>query len=649
MIAAWIIATAGIANPEGELRLSSLFTDHMVLQRSQTICVKGYARPSAKVQVQFAEEIGSTVADSLGNWSIKFKPRPAGGPFTLLAKSGKEAVSASDILVGEVWVCSGQSNMEWPVAKCAEADEIRKNISPKIRLFKVKQVSSEFEKPEVQGEWNVGDPKGINRWTGVGTSFAIDLHSKLQVPIGIIQATWGGTRIESWMSTRALNRVAVLQPLIQDYRLRQTNFADKLAKWQAEANAWDALNEKQDTGNEGYDKGWAKLGFDDSSWNRSSLPGSWESEEGREVDGAIWYRKQFQIPQEWTGKGLRIRLGFVGTDDQTYVNGLKVGSTLNKDSLRAYYIGPGVLKEGINQIAIRVWNRSGEGGVLGPTLDIAPAEATSPMSLAGEWKSKVEKLIEVSDREYEARPIRPLGPGDRNALAGAYNGMISPIQFLPIKGVLWYQGEANVDRPDQYAPAFNALIDSWRKEWLRPSLPFLYVQLPGFNVKDIPTKNSLTWARLRQSQDAGLDRSYTGMVVTTDLSDPNTIHPTKKLEVGRRLANLALNRAYEKSTNSFFPLASSFKVIGPTVRVIFQNTYGDLLLEPTQNQAGFELLDSTGKWQPALAMVEGRGINVSSKLVDSPKGVRYNYSDNPIGKLRGGTGLPAAPFIWVAK
>lgn len=642
MIALGLLVLAG--TQDFEFRVFPIVGDHAVLQRLQPVVFRGWARPGATVNAQIGSQKVTVESSPEGMWAAKFSPVPAGGPYTFSATSGEKTVTIRDLLVGEVWVAAGQSNMEWPVAKSLESDEMRKLISPQIRLFRVKQVSSDSAQNEVRGDWSIGTTKNANRWSGIATSFAIDLQKRLGVPVGIIQSTWGGTRIEAWMSTRALNRIPILEPLIREYRNGLNGFEDRLETWKSEAAQWDAQNEKQDTGNEGFGLGYSKANFDDSGWNDVSLPGAWELEEGREIDGGIWYRKSFELPTEWEGKALRLRLGFVGTDDQTYVNGLKVGATMTKDRLRSYFVGPGVLRAGKNVISVRVWNRSGEGGILGPTLDIGPTDKETTLSLVGQWKFKVEKLIEVSDKEFEARPVRPMGPGDRNALAGPYNGMISPLQWLPIRGVLWYQGESNTDRPDQYGTTFKAMIESWRKDWLQPQLPFLYVQLPSFQVKDPSLKNRQTWARIRLGQDQGLDQSFTGMVVTTDLSDPTTIHSPKKREVGSRLFRLALTKVYGKPVQSNFPSASSFKVVAGEVRIAFQNTYGAL----SCSGAGFELLGGDKKWYPAKGRVEGTNVKVASPVVISPIGVRYNFDDVPGGDLRNSAGLPAGAFLWLA-
>jgi sialate O-acetylesterase len=643
MIAVGLIALA--SRPEVQFRVSPIVGDHAVLQRLQPIYFQGYAPPGAKVIAQLGNQKVETDTSPDGSWSAKFQPLPAGGPYTFTATSAGKSISIKDLLVGELWLAAGQSNMEWPVAKSLESDEMRKLISPQIRLFRVKQVSSDTPQDEVKGDWSVGTPKNCNRWSGIATSFAVDMQKRLGVPVGIIQSTWGGTRIEAWMSTRSLNRIPVLEPLIREYRSGLEGFEERLENWKAEVSHWDAQNEKKDPGNEGFSRGYAKADFDDRNWNDVSLPGAWELEEGREIDGGIWYRKSFELPTEWQNKALRLRLGFVGTDDQTYVNGLKVGATSNKDRLRSYFVGPGVLRQGKNEIAVRVWNRAGEGGILGPTLDIGPIDQDTTLSLVGQWKFKVETLIEVSDKEFEARPVRPMGPGDRNALAGPYNGMISPLQKLPIRGVLWYQGESNTDRPDLYGVTFKAMIESWRKDWQQPKLPFLYVQLPSFQVKDPALKGRNTWARIRLGQDKGLDLNDTGMVVTTDLSDPTTIHSPKKREVGARLFRLALTKVYGKPVQSNFPSASSFKNVNGEIRIAFQNTYGSL----SSTGKGFELLGGDGKWYPAQSRTEGTNIKVFSPAVSSPKGVRYNFDDVPSGDLRNAAGLPAGAFLWQEK
>ncbi|HLO97697.1 MAG TPA: sialate O-acetylesterase, partial [Fimbriimonas sp.] len=503
----------------------------------------------------------------------------------------------------------------------------------------VTRLSSEAPLREIRGSWVVGSPQSIENWTGIGTAFAIELRKKLNIPVGIIQSTWGGTRIEAWMSQRALQSNELLKPQFDQYLSNLQGFDQRLERWQNEANVWDAANEKRDPGNAGFDKGWHKRDYDDSDWNEVSLPVPWEQEELREVDGASWYRFRFDMPYEWLEKPLRLELGFVGTDDLVYINGLKLGGTQGKYKQRSYFIGNGLLREDKNVIAIRVWNRSGEGGILGPNLRLGTTSGGSYMDLSTTWKTKNELVIEPPTDLSKRRPERPMGPGDRNAPAGPFSGMIAPLIPFGIKGILWYQGEGNIGQSELYESAFPSLIKDWRQRWNRPDLPFYFVQLPGYKRANEPDK--ALWAEMRQAQLRGLDQPYTAMVVSIDQTDPDTIHPIRKYEIGRRLANLALAQTYQRNVYAFAPYASSVRVYGNKARVNFQNLYGSLK-SPTSELKGFEVLGDEG-WVPATAELSGTGVWVNSPGF-SPKAVRYAWSDSPEAELFNAAGNPISPF-----
>ena len=533
--------------------------------------------------------------------------------------------------------------MEWPVSRSKEVDKMKAEVDPSIRLFRVVKQSVEAPLREIRGTWAVGTKQTIGNWSGIGLAFAIEIRKAAKIPIGLIQATWGGTRIEAWMSEKSLESDKRLKPLLDEYISNLAGFQGRLDKWQAEANAWDTLNEKKDPGNNGFDKGWHRPEFKDADWQDLPLPEPWEQDEFRDVDGASWYRYHFQLPAEWKGKGLRLELGFIGNDDQTYVNGLKVGGSLGKDKPRSYYVGPGVIRDGENVIAVRVWNRSGEGGILGPNLKLGTVNGGAYIDLATTWKSKNELVIDPPEDIAKKRPLRPMGPGDRNAPAGAFSGMIAPLIPFGIKGILWYQGEGNIGQAEAYKTAFPTLIKDWRERWKNPELPFFFVQLPGFARAGNPKKSE--WAEMRDAQLSGLNLPYVGMVVSIDQQDPDTIHPIKKYEIGKRLADLASAQLYQSGKFSFSPIVSTSKLNGSTARVVFQNAVRGLKTSDGKAVRGFEILDSGGGWHEAQVVIQSPAVIVSAPGIGVVKGVRYCWSDNPSGNLVNSVGLPATPFM----
>lgn len=622
------------------LRPAPIFSDHMVLPRNIPVPIFGTGVPGKTVEVQFGVFRSQTMVKPEGTWKLTLPARPAGGPFKMKIRSAGQVFTYNDVLVGDIWLASGQSNMEWPVSRCKERDELRQEVNSSIRLFRVTRSSVEAPATEARGTWFVGGSSAISNWSGIGTAFAIELNKRLKVPVGIVQATWGGTKIEAWTSLRALESDPKLQPLIDEYFAQLRGFSDKLADWQEKANAWDKANEKKDPGNAGFDLGWFKREFDDSSWQQVALPAPWEQEEQRELDGAVWYRYTFDLPEGWNGKSLRLELGLIGTDDQTYFNGLKVGATIGKDKVRKYLIGAGILRPTKNVIAVRVWNRSGEGGLLGPVLKIGPLDGSPYLDLANTWQTRNELAIEPPMEETQRRPVRPMGPGDRNSPAGAFNGMIQPLIPFGIKGVLWYQGEANVGSHDLYRSLFPALVSDWRSRWKRPDLPFFFVQLPGYGRTANPEKRE--WAELRSAQESALKLQNTEMVVTTDVSDHETIHPIQKREIGIRLANVALARVYGIANSAFTPYASNAKFTPTGVSIQFQNLYGGLRAFGDRN--GFEILID-GQWKDAEPQLEYSYMVFRSEKPIT--GVRYNWSDAPMGTITNKVGLPLAPFQFI--
>ncbi len=610
----------------------------MVLPRNIPVPIFGLGVPGSTVEVEFGVFRAQTLVKPEGTWRLKMPPAAAGGPFVLKMRSGTQQVVIRDVMVGDVWLASGQSNMEWPVSRCREAAEIRRDISSMVRCFRVVQTSSSAPEKEIRGNWTVGGKEAVNKWSAIATSFALEVQKTVKVPIGIIQASWGGTKIEAWMSQSSLEANPKLRPIVDDYISSLGGYKDRLAEWQEKVNQWDTANEKKDPGNEGFGKGWSRPEFEDASWSEVALPTPWEQIEGREVDGAVWYRHHFSLPPEWKGKGIRLELGFVGTDDSTYVNGLKVGATMGRFKPRAYFIGPGVLREGENVVAIRVWNRSGEGGLLGPDIKLTSVDGGTSLDLNTTWKTRNELVIEPPVAEGERRPVRPMGPGDRNAPSGAFHGMIAPLIPYGIKGVLWYQGEANVGTATLYREQFPAMVSDWRARWKEPLLPFFYVQLPGFGKTAEPSKAE--WAELREAQESALKLKMTGMAPSIDLGDAETIHPLRKREVGRRLAGFALSRVYKRGTPSFCPTVISAKREAGRVRIVFQDVYGSLKTRDGATISGLELLGADGTWVFAKGEILRNQLFVSGEA----RGVRYLWADNPVGNLVNAFGLPVAPF-----
>lgn len=547
-------------------------------------------------------------------------------------------------MVGEVWLCAGQSNMEWPVINSAQPTILASTADPAIRLFQVQRLSTPSPKRSAAGFWTIASPDRVRNWSAVAYSFALEMRKKLKVPIGIVQATWGGTKCESWLSPEAFNANPVLKPIFDRYLSEADGYSVRMEVYRAQMARWKKENFKADPGNKGFEMGYAEPAFSTEKWQSASIPGAWEQIEGREVDGAVWFRTEFTLPEDWRHQYLWLDVGQISDFDTTYINNIKVGGLDKREAKRRYLVQSTVFKPGKNTLAVRVWNQSGEGGIFGPTLRLRRLDRKGELTLDGTWKTKNELVIDAPKSELETKPVRPMGPGDPDAPGGPFNAMIAPLIPYAIKGVLWYQGEANLGQAEMYRELFPTLIKDWRGHWGQLGLPFYFVQLPAFGVPGREAGETSQWAEFREAQDSVLSIPNTGMVVTLDLGEPNSFHPTRKREVGERLAWLALDRTYAVSSPGICPLARAHEYIGSSIRVRFIHVQGGFKTADGGAIRGFEISGADGKWYPAEAKAEGVYVSLSSKNVVNPISARYGWADYPDANLVNSSGLPAAPF-----
>lgn len=628
---------AAFASPaHAEIGLPLLFSDGAVLQRDQPLPVWGWSTPGAEIDVALDDRSAETTAARDGTWRVELPAHAAGGPYTLrVRENGGDAVTVRDVLVGDVWLASGQSNMEWPVQQTLNAQaEIARANDPRIRHFKVPRSWSETPQTRLAGgQWQAASPQSVGGFSAVAYFFARDLRARdPDVPIGIINSTWGGSAIETWMDAGMLG----LDQAALAEKLRRQNADD--ARIEARTRALIANWPKTDPG-----QAWAAVDLDDSGWSDIEVPAIWEALGYAGMDGVAWYRTTFELDASEAANGVTLGLGQIDDTDQAFVNGAPIGGMENGWSTpRAYQVPPSALRAGRNTIAVRVVDSGGGGGIAGKPDELyLETTGGARRPLAGPWKFRTADVT-VSMRDEKNRIGTLL-----------YNRMIRPLQPYGLRGALWYQGETNATTEGafRYRDQFAAMIRGWRAAWQAPHLPFLWVQLANFvSGGDDPTASDAAirspWAMLRESQSATLKLPHTAQAVTIDVGDAHDIHPRNKQEVGRRLALAARHVAYGESLVYSGPVYRALEFDGANASIAFE-TQGSALAVRGGGKVvhGFEVAGEDRRFHPARAEIVGDRVVVTSDAVAQPKAVRYAWRDNPEdADLVNREGLPASPF-----
>jgi sialate O-acetylesterase len=618
----------------GSISLPKIFGSNMVLQRNKLIPVWGWADPNEKVSVRFNKQIKTIVADKNGKWIVKLDMEKAGGPFELIIK-GKNTIKFSNVLVGEVWVCSGQSNMEMPIAGWGKIDNYEKEIAeadyPEIRHIKIPNKVSSLPKDDISsGEWKICGPQTAGDFTAAGYFFARELYKEMKVPVGLINTTWGGTMIETWTSRKAFEQSDEFRSMIASM---PSLSIDSLAKARKEAMLRKVEIMQGVLVSKDVAMTWNDPGIDESKWKQMTLPGLWEQKGLEGLDGVVWFRKSVSISAANAGKAATLELSMIDDNDMTYVNGVKVGSTNSYNTKRKYSIPAGVLKEGKNTIAVRVDDTGGGGGIYGDTGDMKLTIDNKTESLAGNWSFRVESIEQTSS----------VGPNDYPTLL--FNAMINPLIPYGMRGVIWYQGEANDGRAYQYRKAFPLMITDWRRQW-GSNFPFYFVQLASFNASGGNSVKGSEWAELREAQTLTLSLPNTGMAVTTDIGNATDIHPKNKQDVGKRLAAIALHNVYGKNIVMGGPVYQSMQVSGNRITLSFKNIGGGLVTKGNDGKlSGFEIAGDNKIFFPAKAIIMDKKVVASSDSVLHPVAVRFGWADNAgSNNLFNQEGFPAVPF-----
>ena len=627
-----------------QVRLPRLISDGMVLQRDARVNIWGSAEQNEEISIQFIDSIYRINADNNGNWKLILSRLRAGGPYTMTI-TASNIITIRDIMVGDVWVCSGQSNMELPVKRVSPIyeKEIANSENTNIRQFAVPQHYN-FQRPQddvESGSWKAANPQSVLEFSAAGYFFAKELCDREKVPIGLINTSLGGSPAESWISEEALKAFPEYFKEAQLFKdstlIRQIENQDK-----TRIQAWYTVLRQKDEGYKDPHNVWYDPSITTSGWGTMKVPGYWSGTDLGPVNGVVWFRRDITIPPSIVGKPAKLILGRIVDADSVFFNGEFVGTTSYQYPPRRYDIPTNVLRVGTNTVVVRVISNSGKGGfVLDKQYAITTADTA--IDLRGDWKFRLGATMEPLASQTFVR-WKPLG---------LYNAMIAPLLNYRIKGIIWYQGEANAGRPIEYRTLFPALIRDWRKNWKQGDFPFLFVQLPNFmEAKKEPSESN--WALLREAQLNALDLPSTGIAVTIDIGEWNDIHPLDKKDVGKRLALAAKKVAYgDDSVVSSGPLYQSMKVDANKILLTFTNIGSGLVAKGGEELKCFAIAGPDKKFVWAQAKIEDNTVVVWGDSISNPVGVRYAWADNPAGaNLYNQEGLPASPFRtddWTSK
>ncbi|MEZ0485192.1 sialate O-acetylesterase [Fibrella aquatica] len=623
---------------QAQLRLPKLISDGMILQRDTKLTVWGWAKPGEKITVQFKNKKYTTATKPDGRWQVEMPPMPSGGPFTMDI-AGTTKLQVKDILIGDVWFCSGQSNMvhQLNIHDVTYANEIKTANYPQIRQFWVPTLTN-LQGPQrdiPNGQWKAAVGEDVRPFSAVAYFFAKKIHEKYKIPVGIINASVGGTPIEAWLSEEGLVDLSALKATAE--KNKDTTYINQLSRRAVPTTPRPAA--PVDLGSSGSTK-WFDVAYEPKGWRPINVPGYWEDQGVKDLNGVVWYRREMNVPAAMTGKPATVFLGRITDADELYINGKLVGRTTYQYPQRRYPVPADVLKAGKNTFVVRVTNTAGKGGFV-PDKPYCLFSGADTLDLKGTWQYKV------------GTAYRPFGGGGgsgggginaQNQPTALYNAMVAHAINYAIKGFYWYQGETNAGRPQEYAKLQSALIQDWRQKWNQGSLPFLFVQLPGYmDYTYMPGESK--WAEFREAQLSTLSVANTGMAVAIDLGEWNDIHPDNKKDVGERVALSALKVAYGENVVHAGPYYQSSTVDGNKMVISFTNVGGGLQTNDGEDPGDFAIAGSDKKFVWAKTKIEGDKVIVWSDEVPAPMYVRYAWADNPVhANLYNKEKLPASPF-----
>lgn len=626
-----------------KVKLPAVFSDNMVLQQKNKAAIWGQAEPGRSVTLAttWSTEKYTANADQKGKWKIIMSTPAYGGPYTITISDGEE-LTLNNVLIGEVWLCSGQSNMEMPLAGWGKIKDYEKEIGeakyPHIRLLQVEHQTSNQPQADAKvagGGWHECSPESIADFSSTAYFFARELYRKNGIPVGLIHTSWGGTIAEAWTSGSTLKSMPYFTAAVN--KIARTDQDKMTRNYQRDLESWQKTVLAKDAGLVGGKPLWTATTYSDTDWKTMKLPALWEETALPAFDGVVWFRKKVTIPASWAGKELKLNLGTIDDDDITYFDGVKIGETKGYGETRSYTVPAANVKAGDFVISVRVSDLTGAGGIYGESKALSLESAEGEIiALEGDWKYK-------PGLNFKDISPAPASSQDPNRPTVLYNAMIHPFIQFAIKGAIWYQGESNADRAHQYRTLFPAMITDWRKKWNAGEFPFYFVQLANF-MKTSELPEASNWAELRDAQLKTLALPNTGMAVTIDIGEGTDIHPKNKQEVGRRLALIALAKTYAENTAFSGPVVISQQISGNIVTLNFKYADGGLKTRSGSNVAGFALAGADQKFYWAQGVIKDKQVILTSADVPNPVAVRYAWADNPVSNLVNEEGLPASPF-----
>ncbi|MBI1342226.1 MAG: sialate O-acetylesterase [Terrimonas sp.] len=622
------------ASVNAQLTLPCMVRDSMILQRDAKVNIWGWTTAHKEVTIKFNGKTYKTNADAKGKWILPLAPVKAGGPYTMQITSGN-TIWLKDIYMGDVWFCSGQSNMvhQMNIHDVTYEKDIREANFPLIRQFLIPTLANLNEPQDdlPTGSWEPAIGEKVRPFSAVAFFFAKKLYEKYHIPIGIINASVGGTPIEAWTSEDGLNDFSAIRQIIE--KNKDTGYVNSMNR-RAQASG----SRQQLPKDKGMTEKWYDPEYTLKGWRSINIPGYWEDQGLKDLNGIVWYRRDFDIPASMAGKPARIFLGRIVDADESYINGTLVGHTTYQYPQRRYKIPGDILKAGRNTFAIKVTNFFGKGGFV-PDKPYYLYADHQILDLKGYWEYKVGGVFEPPSPGSAV-----FGINAQNQPAALYNAMVAPVINYTIKGFCWYQGESNAGKPKNYAALQQALILDWRNKWQQGTLPFLYVQLPGYmDYQYLPAESN--WAEMREAQLQSLSVPNTAMAVTIDIGEWNDIHPDDKKDVGDRLALAAMKLAYAADIVYSGPLYQGFETEGNRIIISFSHTGSGLMTSDGEDPAEFAIAGADKKFVWASAKIIDDKIMVWHDDIKEPLYVRYAWADDPVNpNLYNKEGLPASPF-----
>jgi sialate O-acetylesterase len=620
----------------GQVKLPKLLSDGMVLQRDINVKIWGWASAGEKISVQFNNAVYKATANNNGEWEVILPRMKAGGPYDMVINASN-SVTVKDILVGDVWICSGQSNMgSLRGFASMYQDDIARSENRFIRHFTVSQGFSLTEKATDlrSGRWVSANPKDVLSFAAVGYFFAKELYDIYKVPIGLINSSVGGSSAEAWISQEAIK--SSYPKYYEDVlKYRMPGYIEKANQQDNERiRKWNIHLRQNDEGYKNPLQNWFDPALNTSDWETMAVPGHWEDTKIGNIHGVVWYRREFNVPAAMADRQAVLQLGRIVDADSVYINGKFIGSMGSQWSQRNYRIPENLLKEGSNIIVVRIINYIGHGGFV-PGKPYKITSENNTIYLEGNWKYRIGATAEpLEDRLFNYK-----------IPTGLFTSMIAPLLNYKIKGVVWYQGESNTSRAGEHYELFKLLIKDWRDNWDCGDFPFLYVQLPNYRELNIETTR-YDWALFRETQLKALVIPNTGMAVTIDIGEASDIHPRNKKDVGVRLSLAARKVAYgDKQVVYSGPLYRSMSINGNKITLSFTSTGSGLVAKNGKEPGGFEICDINSNYVPAKAIIEKDKIIVWSDSIANPVAVRYAWANDPEdANLYNKEGLPASPF-----